>query len=121
VLWNYFHLTLFFLLSLFHMCGKFFSSPRATPNQNQPPKQQTNQMNTPNYTATSEQIKGRWIHKIFVDGKQLEQRGTSGATPFLSVWASYQTPKYTRCEYRRTADGGSRPHPNSVLVPISSI
>jgi len=78
-------------------------------------------MNTTNYTATSEQIKGRWIHKVLVDGTQLEKRGTGGETPFLSVWVRYQTPKYTRCEYRRTADGGSRPHPDSVLVPITTI
>jgi hypothetical protein len=78
-------------------------------------------MNTTNYTATSEQIKGRWIHKVLVDGTQLEKRGTGGETPFLSVWVHYQTPRYTRCEYRRTADGGSRPHPDSVLVPITTI
>jgi hypothetical protein len=102
------------VLNLFSACWIVFSLPAGTPTE------PTN-MNTPNYTATSEQVKGRWIHKIFVDGKQLEQRGTSGATPFLSVWAHYQTPKYTRCEYRRTADGGSRPHPNSILVQISSI
>jgi hypothetical protein len=35
VLWNYFHLTLFFLLSLLWACGFFLLSPRATPNQNQ--------------------------------------------------------------------------------------
>jgi hypothetical protein len=36
VLWNYFHLTLFFLLSLLRAYGFFLLSPRATSNQNQP-------------------------------------------------------------------------------------
>jgi hypothetical protein len=55
VLWNYFHLTLFFLLSLLWACGFFLLSPRATPNQPEPTKNMKNtnttNMKFPYYTG----------------------------------------------------------------------